>query len=192
MTKKEIKILDTIQKKLLWLSTYMIHYANFIRPNETKEKVGGHPASCTSLATVMTVLFFRMLRGNDKVAVKPHASPLFHAVQFLKGHLSSEYLKTLRQFGGLQAYPSRAKDPDGVQISTGSLGMGAVAASFGALTDVIVNSLFKTNTVGRYISIVGDAELDEGNVWEAIQEKNLANLSNLLWVVDLNRQSLFQ
>jgi len=186
----EIALLDSIQKKLLWLSTYMIHYANFLRHNDKKEKIGGHQASCASLVTIMTVLFFKMLRGNDKVAVKPHASPLFHAIQFLKGRLSSQYLKTLRQFGGLQAYPSRTKDPDGVQISTGSLGMGAVAASFGALTDVIVNSLFETNNVGRYISIVGDAELDEGNVWEAIQERNLANLNNILWIVDLNRQSL--
>lgn len=182
--------LETIAQRVLWLSTYMIHHANKIRPNPDGMKVGGHQASCASVVSLMTALYFAMLRSHDHVAVKPHASPVLHAIQYLRGHLPQEKLQTLRDFGGLQPYPSRVKDPDGVTISTGSVGLGAAATIFGALTQRYVRDHFGATTPSRYVALVGDAEIDEGNVPEALGEASAYGLSNLWWIVDINRQSL--
>ncbi len=186
-------LLREIQKKVLWLSTLMVHHANTAIKNTDGIKAGGHQSSSASVATIMTALFFDYLRAGDKVSVKPHASPVFHAIQFLLGHLDAKYLKTLRQFGGLQAYPSRTKDPDPVDFSTGSVGLGATAPNFAALVQAYLSShsFSSHNPDGqRFISLVGDAELDEGSVWEAVAEPVMSDLNDLLWIVDLNRQSL--
>jgi pyruvate dehydrogenase E1 component len=182
--------LEAIAQRVLWLSTYMIHYANKVRPNSDGMKVGGHQASCASVVSLMTALYFAMLRPHDHVAVKPHASPVLHAIQYLLGRLPQSMLTTLRDFGGLQAYPSRTKDPDGVTISTGSVGLGAAATIFGALTQRYVRDHFGPRPLGRYIALVGDAELDEGNIPEALGEASAYGLSDLWWIVDINRQSL--
>jgi len=191
----DLEILDRIQRRVLWLSTYMIHHANFLRPNPGGIKVGGHQASSASVVTLLTVLYFYFLRPGDRVSVKPHASPVFHAIQFLRGLLPQEKLRTFRQYGGLQAYPSRTKDPDGVDFSTGSVGLGAVAPIFGALVrDYLLDHFGEQGAhrpeSGWHIALVGDAELDEGNVWEALGEECTQRLSRILWIVDLNRQSL--
>ncbi len=186
-------LLREIQKKVLWLSILMVHHANTAFKSADGIKVGGHQSSSASVATIMTALFFDFLRKGDKVSVKPHASPVFHAIQFLLGNLESKYLKTLRQFGGLQAYPSRTKDPDAVDFSTGSVGLGATAPNFAALVQAYLRShSFAAHDSGgeRFISLVGDAELDEGSVWEAVAEPAMNDLADLLWIVDLNRQSL--
>jgi pyruvate dehydrogenase E1 component len=185
-----ITILETIAQRVLWLSTYMIHYANKVRPNPDGMKVGGHQASCASVVSLMTALYFAMLRPQDHVAVKPHASPVLHAIQYLLGRLPQSMLTTLRDFGGLQAYPSRTKDPDGVTISTGSVGLGAAATIFGALTQRYIRDHFGPRPLGRYIALVGDAELDEGNIPEALGEASAYGLSDLWWIIDINRQSL--
>src|SRR6059036_2404355 len=156
-----ITTLETIAQRVLWLSTYMIHYANKVRPNPDGMKVGGHQASCASVVSLMTALYFAMLRPQDHVAVKPHASPVLHAIQYLLGRLPQHMLTTLRDFGGLQAYPSRTKDPDGVTIATGSVGLGAAATIFGALTQRYIRDHFGHAVPGRYIALVGDAEIDE-------------------------------
>ena len=186
-----IATLETISQRVLWLSTYMIHYANKIRPNPDGLKVGGHQASCASSVNLMTALYFAVLRPGDHVAVKPHAAPVLHAIQYLLGNLPRRLLTTLRDFGGLQAYPSRTKDPAGVTISTGSVGLGAAATIFGALTQRYVRDHFgKTGGLGRYIALVGDAEVDEGNIPEAIGEASAYGLNDLWWIIDINRQSL--
>ena len=186
-------LLREIQKKVLWLSILMVHHANMAFKSGDGIKVGGHQSSSASVATIMTALFFDFLRKGDKVSVKSHASPVFHAIQFLLGNLEGKYLKTLRQFGGLQAYPSRTKDPDPVDFSTGSVGLGSTAPNFAAL----VRAYLRSHSFGahdlegqRFISLVGDAELDEGSVWEAVAEPVMNDLTDLLWIVDLNRQSL--
>ncbi len=186
------EILDEIQNRVLWLSVYMIDYANRLRPNPSGLKVGGHQASCASVASVMTYLFTEYMNEGDKISVKPHASPVYHAVQYLLGNLDAHYLKTLRAYNGLQAYPSRTKDPDNVDFSTGSVGLGAVAPNFAWLTEEYRRSHFAQENGRRrkYISLVGDAELDEGAVWEAIADPTMEEASNILWIVDLNRQSL--
>ena len=185
------RVLEEIQDRVLWLSVYMVDYANNVRPNPSGLKVGGHQASSASVATVMTYLYFEYMRAGDRISVKPHASPVYHAIQFLLGNLDQEYLKTLRAFHGLQAYPSRTKDPDGVDFSTGSVGLGAVAPNFASLVGEYLETHFPgQHSQGRYISLVGDAELDEGSVWESIAEPALSDVENVLWVVDLNRQSL--
>ena len=189
--RETITTLETIAQRVLWLSTYMIHYANKIRPNPDGLKVGGHQASCASSVNLMTALYFGVLRPEDHVAVKPHAAPVLHAIQYLLGNLPRHMLTTLRDFGGLQAYPSRTKDPDGVTISTGSVGLGAAATVFGALTQRYVRDHFgKTDGQGRYIALVGDAEIDEGNIPEAIGEASAYGLNDLWWIIDINRQSL--
>ena len=141
------------------------------------------------MVTIMTALWFRHLRAEDRVAVKPHASPVLHAINYLLGGLDESYLTTLRQFGGLQSYPSRAKDPDAADYSTGSVGIGATAPVWGALARRYVDSHFGADG-GRQYSLVGDAELDEGACWEAIVDPMVAELGEVVWIVDLNRQSL--
>src|SRR5262245_52961362 len=168
----------------------MVHYANHVRPNVDGLKVGGHQASCASVAGIMTALYGSFLRPGDRIAVKPHASPVFHALQYLRGRLPEEALRRFRALGGLQAYPSRTKDIDGVDFSTGSVGLGAVAATFGGLVRQYVMDHFDAPPGSRYIALVGDAELDEGNVWEAVADEYTRRLGNVLWIVDLNRQSL--
>lgn len=180
--------LERIEQRLLWLSTRMIDHAN--RRQDTEIKVGGHQASCASMAAIMTSLWFAHIGGDDKVAVKPHASPLYHSIKYLTGELDQSYLKMLRQFGGLQAYPSRTKDPDVSDFSTGSVGLGAVAPLFSAATRRYLDDHFEPQPPARFIAIAGDAELDEGNVWEAIADPSLQGLGNVMLVVDLNRQSL--
>ena len=185
-----ITILESLTQRVLWLSTYMLHHANKVRPNPDGMKVGGHQASCASVVSLMTALYFATLRPQDHVAVKPHASPVLHAIQYLLGRLPQHMLTTLRDFGGLQAYPSRTKDPDGVTIATGSVGLGAAATIFGALTQRYIRDHFGHGAPGRYIALVGDAEIDEGNVSEALGEASAYGLSDLWWIVDINRQSL--
>ncbi|MBY4225652.1 pyruvate dehydrogenase [Rhodococcus fascians] len=186
--------LHDISERVLWLSTSMIHHANRIRPNPTGLKVGGHQASCASMVTIMTSLWFEQLEAGDRVSVKPHASPVLHAINYLLGELDEKYLTTLRSYGGLQSYPSRAKDPDTVDYSTGSVGIGATAPIWGAMSRRFVDSAFSTDTPsgfrGRQYSLVGDAELDEGAVWEAVIDPGIGELGEIVWIVDLNRQSL--
>ena len=186
--------LHDISERVLWLSTSMIHHANRIRSNPTGLKVGGHQASCASMVTIMTSLWFEQLEAGDRVSVKPHASPVLHAINYLLGELDEKYLTTLRSYGGLQSYPSRAKDPDTVDYSTGSVGIGATAPIWGAMSRRFVDSAFSADTPsgfrGRQYSLVGDAELDEGAVWEAVIDPGIGELGEIVWIVDLNRQSL--
>jgi len=184
--------LDNIQQRVLWLSALQVHYANHVRPKTESLKVGGHQSSSASVVTIMTALFFRFMRAGDLISVKPHASPVLHAIQYLLGNLDEDYLRRLRDFGGVQAYPSRTKDPDPVDFSTGSVGLGAVAPNFAGLVDTYLRThqLGMTDPPRRFISVVGDAELDEGSVWEAIAEPAMSSAGNVVWIVDLNRQSL--
>ena len=186
------RALEDIQNRVMWLSMQMVYHANNVRENPDELKVGGHQTSSSSVVTLLTALFFDFMRAGDRISIKPHASPVYHAIQFLLGNLDGEYLKTLRAFHGLQAYPSRTKDPDEVDFSTGSVGLGAVAPNFAALVSEYIRMHLPCGDGpdNRYISLVGDAELDEGSVWEAIAEPAMADLPNILWVVDLNRQSL--
>jgi pyruvate dehydrogenase E1 component len=168
----------------------MVHYANHVRPNADGLKVGGHQASSASVVSIMTALYGMVLRPGDRIAVKPHASPVFHALQFLRGRLAPEALRRLRALGGLQAYPSRTKDVDDVDFSTGSVGLGAVAATFAGLVRQYLMDRFQAPDGSRYFALVGDAELDEGNIWEAVADEYTRRLGNVIWIVDLNRQSL--
>jgi pyruvate dehydrogenase E1 component len=186
-----LETLVEIEQRTLWLSTAMIHHANRVRPNTSGLKVGGHQASCASMVSIMTALWFTTLRSQDRVSVKPHASPVLHAINYLLSELDESYLTTLRQFGGLQSYPSRSKDPDPVDYSTGSVGIGATAPMWGAISRRYINANLGADTgTGRQYSLVGDAELDEGAVWEAVVDPGVADLGEVVWIVDLNRQSL--
>ena len=186
----ETTALERIDERVLWLSAAMVDHANRVRPNPSGLKVGGHQASSASLVSIMTSLWFRHLRPEDRVSVKPHASPVLHAINYLLGKLDEPYLSTLRQFGGLQSYPSRTKDPDPVDYSTGSVGIGATATIWGALARRYVAAHFGTAGSGRQYALLGDAELDEGACWEAILDPVVAELGEVVWIVDLNRQSL--
>ena len=188
--------LRTLERQVLWLSTAIVHHANRVRPNPSGMKVGGHQASSASMVSIMTSLWFGHLQSQDRVSVKPHASPVLHAINYLLGELDESYLPMLRAFGGLQSYPSRVKDPDPVDYSTGSVGIGATAPIWGAVARRYLNNRFTsdgspaTPAAGRQYSLLGDAELDEGAVWEAIVDPGVAELGEVVWVVDVNRQSL--
>jgi pyruvate dehydrogenase E1 component len=188
-----ISMLHAVESKLLWLSAWMIHHANHIRPNRDGLKVGGHQASCASAVSIMTALYFDILKPADRVAVKPHAGPVFHAINLLLGRQTAERLASLREFGGIQPYPSRIKDGDEVDFSTGSVGLGVALTSFGSLVqDYVRLKSFapKELPAGRHVAIVGDAELDEGNIYEALLEGWKHDIRHVWWVVDYNRQSL--
>jgi pyruvate dehydrogenase E1 component len=185
-----LETLGEIEDRVLWLSTAMVHHANRVRPNPSGLKVGGHQASSASMVSIMTSLWFEQLQPGDRVSVKPHASPVLHSINYLLGTLDESYMTTLREFGGLQSYPSRSKDPDPVDYSTGSVGIGATAPIWGAVSRRYVQSVADTAGTGRQYSLVGDAELDEGAVWEAILDPTTTELGEVVWIVDLNRQSL--
>src|SRR5262250_67292 len=189
----KIAVLTALERKVLWLSTWMIHNANHLRPNRDGLKVGGHQASSASVATLMTALYFDVLQPADRVAVKPHASPIFHAIQYLLGRQSREKLERFRAYGGAQSYPSRTKDSDDVDFSTGSVGLGVAMTAFASLIQdyVHLKALAPADaTPGRMVALVGDAEFDEGNVFEAMLEGWKHDVRNLWWVIDYNRQSL--
>jgi len=183
-------VLHEIERRVLWLATRIVDAANHDRDTGDGVKVGGHQASSASLVSAMTALWFAHLDAADRVAVKPHASPVFHAIQYLLGNLDRHYLPMLRARGGLQSYPSRTKDPDPVDFSTGSVGLGAAAPLFAAVTRRYVDAHFGARPHSRFVAILGDAELDEGNVWEAVADPATTGLGNVMWLVDFNRQSL--
>jgi pyruvate dehydrogenase E1 component len=191
---ESIRAQSEIERQVLWLSTAIIDHANRVRPNPGGMKVGGHQASSASMVSIMTSLWFGHLRAQDRVSVKPHASPVLHAINYLLGELDESYLPTLRAFAGLQSYPSRVKDPDPVDYSTGSVGIGATAPIWGAVASRYLKHHFASRDgelpAGRQYSLLGDAELDEGAVWEAIVDPAVAELGEVVWVVDVNRQSL--
>jgi pyruvate dehydrogenase E1 component len=193
LSDERIAMLHRVERKLLWLSAWMIHNANHIRPNRDGLKVGGHQASCASVISIMTALYFEMLRPQDRVAVKPHAGPVFHAVNWLFGRQNIAAMEGLRAFGGAQSYPSRVKDGPEVDFSTGSVGLGVAMTSFSALMADYVRLHGLSDQAlppGRHIAIAGDAELDEGNIYEALLEGWKHDVRDVWWVIDYNRQSL--
>ena len=180
----------SVRDQVLWLATAIVNHANNVRPNTDGTKVGGHQSSSASSVAILTALFLEVLKSEDRIAIKPHASPVFHAIQYLLGNLDEPYLEKFRAFGGLQAYPSRTKDPETVDFSTGSVGLAGPAAAFGALTRDYLDTHGLQSTSGRFYAHLGDAELDEGSMWEAVIEPALAGLDRCTWIVDVNRQSL--
>lgn len=188
----ELSYLEMIEKRLLWLSHWMIHHANNVRPKVDGIKVGGHQASSASMVSIMTALYFSALKPEDRVAVKPHASPVFHAMQYLMGNISRKKMENFRGFSGVQSYPSRTKDVDDVDFSTGSVGLGVAFTAFASIVQDYIRAKEwgSEGLVGRMVALVGDAELDEGNVYEALQEGWKNDLRNIWWIIDYNRQSL--
>src|SRR5262245_7848974 len=189
----QLDMLRALEQKILWLAVWTIHHANHIRPKIDGLKVGGHQASSASMVTLMTALYFDTLKPEDRVAVKPHASPVFHAIQYLFGRQSREKLERFRALGGAQSYPSRTKDTDDVDFSTGSVGLGVAITSFAALVQEYLQAKRLMNAdrpTGRMIALLGDAEFDEGNVFEALFEGWKHEVHDLWWIIDYNRQSL--
>lgn len=189
----DIRVLEELERRVRWLSTWTIHNANHLRDNPDGVKVGGHQSSCASINTILTALYFHVMNEHDRIAVKPHGSPVMHAIQYLLGNQSREKLEAFRGFGGAQSYPSRTKDNDTVDFSTGSVGLGAAVTNFAALTQDYLRMKGITpqdHDPGRMIAIVGDAELDEGNVYECLMDTWKHDIRNCWWVIDYNRQSL--
>ena len=188
----DIEALKILDERLLWLAAWTIHNANHIRENSDGLKVGGHQASCASMTTIMAALYFHALGANDRVAVKPHAGPVLHAIHYLLGTQSREALENFRGFGGAQSYPSRTKDRIPVDFSTGSVGLGVAITAFSSLIQdyLTAHGMMDEADRGRFVALIGDAELDEGNIYEALIEGAKHDVRNLWWIVDYNRQSL--
>jgi len=189
---REAELLRRIDDRLRWLATWTIHNANHLRESRDGLKVGGHQASCASMTTILTALYFHALRPEDRVAVKPHASPVFHAAQYLMGRQTREQLEAFRSFGGAQSYPSRTKDKDDVDFSTGSVGLGVAITAFASLMQDYLSGhgWLAEEKRGRFVATLGDAELDEGNIYECLIEAYKHDIRNCWWIVDYNRQSL--
>ena len=187
-----VAALEQLETRLLWLSSWMIHNANHLREKRDGLKVGGHQASCASMTAIMAALYFHALGPNDKVAVKPHAGPVLHAIHYLLGEQSREAMERFRGLGGVQSYPSRTKDAIPVDFSTGSVGLGVAVTAFSSLVQdyLIAHGRLREEDAGRMIALMGDAELDEGNIYEALIEGYKHDLRNCWWIVDYNRQSL--
>jgi pyruvate dehydrogenase E1 component len=192
MTHADLRHLKSLERQILWLSHWMIHHANHVRPKVDGIKIGGHQASSASMVSILTALYFSALRPEDRVAVKPHAAPVFHAIQYLMGNLDRDKMENFRGFGGVQSYPSRTKDVDDVDFSTGSVGLGVAITSFASIVQdyIAAKAWGRDLPLGRMVALVGDAELDEGNVYEALQEGWKNDLRNCWWIIDYNRQSL--
>ena len=192
MDSGQLKILKELERKILWLACWTVHNANHLRPKTDGMKVGGHQASSASAVSIMTALYFAVLRREDRVAVKPHASPVFHAIQYLMGNQTREKLEAFRGYGGAQSYPSRTKDIDDVDFSTGSVGLGVAVTAFSSLVQDYIRAKpwGPKGAEGRMIALAGDAELDEGNIYECLQEGWKHELRNTWWIIDYNRQSL--
>ena len=185
--------LKTLEQRLLWLSAWTVHNANHLRDKRDDDvKVGGHQASCASMVSIMTALYFQTLRPEDRVAVKPHAAPVYHAMHYLMGNQTLEKLQNFRGYGGAQSYPSRTKDIDDVDFSTGSVGLGVAETAFASIVQDYLEAKpwAADRPLGRMVALVGDAELDEGNVYECLQEGWKHDLRNTWWIIDYNRQSL--
>tara|TARA_R110001606_G_scaffold122744_3_gene255840 strand:- start:985 stop:3357 length:2373 start_codon:yes stop_codon:yes gene_type:complete len=185
--------LKTLEQRLLWLSAWTVHNANHLRDKRDDDvKVGGHQASCASMVSIMTALYFHTLRPEDRVAVKPHAAPVYHAMHYLMGNQTLEKLQNFRGYGGAQSYPSRTKDIDDVDFSTGSVGLGVAETAFASIVQDYLEAKpwAADRPLGRMVALVGDAELDEGNVYECLQEGWKHDLRNTWWIIDYNRQSL--
>lgn len=187
-----ISLLETLDRRLRWLSSWTIHNANNVRESRDNLKVGGHQASCASMSSIMTALYFHALGPNDKVAVKPHAGPVLHAIHYLLGSQSREQLEAFRGFGGAQSYPSRTKDHIPVDFSTGSVGLGVAVTAFASLVQdyLVAHGALDSANTGRMVALMGDAELDEGNIYECLIEGYKHDVRNCWWIVDYNRQSL--
>src|SRR5437763_1703381 len=188
----DIEAFKIVDERLRWLSAWIIHHANHVRENEDGLKVGGHQASCASMTAIMAALYFHALGPNDRVAVKPHAGPVLHAIHYLLGSQSREALENFRGFGGAQSYPSRTKDRIPVDFSTGSVGLGVAITLFASLIQDYLSARgwLEDQDRGRFVALIGDAELDEGNIYEAIIEGAKHDVRNLWWIVDYNRQRL--
>src|SRR5688572_16970244 len=184
-----LKLLDD---RLRWLSAWTIHNANHLRDSNDGLKVGGHQASCASMTAIMAALYFHALGPNDKVAVKPHAGPVLHAIHYLLGTQTREQLESFRGFGGAQSYPSRTKDRIPIDFSTGSVGLGVAVTAFASLVQdyLVFHDLMDPADAGRMVALMGDAELDEGNIYECLIEASKHDIRNCWWIVDYNRQSL--
>ena len=187
-----IAALKQMDERLRWLSAWTIHHANHLRESADGLKVGGHQASCASMTTIMAALYFHALGPNDRVAVKPHAGPVLHAIHYLLGSQSLEQLQNFRGFGGMQSYPSRTKDRIPVDFSTGSVGLGVAITAFASLIQdyLTAHGLMNEADRGRFVALIGDAELDEGNIYECLIEAYKHDIRNCWWIVDYNRQSL--
>src|SRR5688572_11944438 len=188
----DIAALKLADDRLRWLSAWTIHYANHIRESADGLKVGGHQASCASMTTIMAALYFHALGPNDRVAVKPHAGPVLHAIHYLLGSQTLDQLQNFRGFGGMQSYPSRTKDKIPVDFSTGSVGLGVAITAFASLVQdyLTAHELVAEEDRGRFVALIGDAELDEGNIYECLIEAYKHDIRNLWWIIDYNRQSL--
>ena len=191
-TSPDLDALRLLDDRLRWLSAWTIHNANHLRESSDGLKVGGHQASCASMTAIMAALYFHALGPNDKVAVKPHAGPVLHAIHYLLGTQSREQLLNFRGFGGMQSYPSRTKDKIPVDFSTGSVGLGVAITAFASLIQdyLIAHGMMAPDAAGRMVALMGDAELDEGNIYECLIEAYKHGIRNCWWIVDYNRQSL--
>ncbi|QAY75360.1 transketolase [Sphingosinicella sp. BN140058] len=188
----DLEALRLLDDRLRWLSAWTIHNANHLRPSPDGLKVGGHQASCASMTAIMAALYFHALGPNDRVAVKPHAGPVLHAIHYLLGNQSRAQLEAFRGLGGAQSYPSRTKDRIPVDFSTGSVGLGVAITAFESLVQdyMLAHGMIAPADTGRMVALLGDAELDEGNIYECLIEASKHDIRNCWWIVDYNRQSL--
>lgn len=186
----DLTVLASIADRVRWLSAAIVDAANRNAPAKDGIKVGGHQASSSSVVEIMTSLWFQELTALDRISVKPHASPVLYAVHYLLGHLSVDSVEGFRSHGGLPAYPNRLKTPGLVDFTTGSMGLGATATLWAALACRFIAVGERKRQAGRFFAVVGDAELDEGAIWEAVFDPMVACLGEIIWIVDVNSQSL--
>ena len=187
-----LTILRELEKKVLWLASWTIHHANHVRDHADGLKVGGHQASSASLATIMTALYFDALRPQDRVAVKPT-----RARSITRSSICSA---NRRASGWKRSAATRARRAIRRAPRTSTMSTSPPVRSASAWRRRCFRPWCRTTCArmagawsapeGRMIALVGDAELDEGNIFEAILEGWKQDLRNCWWIIDYNRQSL--
>ena len=174
----------------------MVDWANHKPENSGKKpKVGGHQASSMSSVDLLCALYLHTKEPQDRVAVKPHAAPVVYSIMHLFGLVATEQMNRLREFGGPQPYPTKLKNPLFIDYTTSSEALGVCAAIYDAYGAKLHNRSLRhvhdtpeVNAV--YWAHCGDGELTEGQIDESLYDAGRWGLDNLVWVVDLNRQSL--
>jgi transketolase len=156
----------------------------------THSAKSGHPGGSLSAADVFTYLYFQEMNIDPKnpddpdrdrfVLSKGHTAPGYYSALANRGYFPVEELTTLRHVGSrLQGHPCR-QDTPGVDMSSGSLGQGISAAVGMALSAKLRNKTYRTYT------LLGDGEIEEGQVWEAAMFAGARHLDNLCVIVDNN------
>jgi transketolase len=180
LTPEELAKLDEAAYQIRRLSVELITYGRW-----------GHIGGSFSMAEILAVLYFHALRIDPErpkweerdrlILSKAHGSPALYAALALRGYFPIDKLYTYCEIGGLEGHTDMTRT-EGLESSGGPLGMGLSVAA-----GIAIGLRLRENAFARSFCILGDGELNEGNVWEAAMSAAHYHLDNLIAIVDYNK-----